>query len=93
LFSTPATVALVKYNKWFATRTGVSGRVATAFIPVLFAGTFVAEQTASRLANPEAYERRSATHIPLIRRLRRTVENEPVKLIAMVGVPAVGSIF
>ncbi|GBG26266.1 Hypothetical Protein FCC1311_024872 [Hondaea fermentalgiana] len=95
--SVPTTLALLKFSPWFRKSTGVSGRVATAFIPPVFAFAFVSEQTASRLAHPEAYESYVSAnpnaHMPLSERVMNMVDKNPVGFLAAVGVPVVGGIF
>mmetsp|Transcript_21315 Transcript_21315/g.41790 ORF Transcript_21315/g.41790 Transcript_21315/m.41790 type:complete len:188 (-) Transcript_21315:316-879(-) len=95
--STPTVLGLLKYSPWFRKSTGTSGRVATAFIPPLFAFALVSEQTASRLAHPEAYEsyinnNPTATK-PLHERLSSMIDTNPAGFLAAVGVPVVAGIF
>jgi hypothetical protein len=92
----PATWMAVKHVAAVSSNLGTSGRVATAFIPPLFAFTFSAEMTASRLANPQAFERfksRERESLPLHRRLKRVVDENPTAVLVAVGLPVVGAIF
>jgi hypothetical protein len=94
--SVPATWLAIKHVAAFSSNLGTSGRVATAFIPPLFAFTFSAEMTASRLANPLAFERyknRERDTMPLHRRLKRVVDENPTAALVAVGLPVVGGIF
>mmetsp|Transcript_20894 Transcript_20894/g.52909 ORF Transcript_20894/g.52909 Transcript_20894/m.52909 type:complete len:193 (-) Transcript_20894:107-685(-) len=94
IISAPATYFAIRRSPWFRKSTGVSGRVASAFIPPLFAFTFMAEHTASRLARPDAYETFVAKpSVPVHRQFKQMVDENPAKFLALVGVPTVGGIF
>mmetsp|Transcript_24014 Transcript_24014/g.42349 ORF Transcript_24014/g.42349 Transcript_24014/m.42349 type:complete len:186 (-) Transcript_24014:267-824(-) len=93
--SIPGTIAAIKFSPAFRSWTGTSGRVATAFIPILFSWTFAAEMTASRLARPDAYERFKVDEVeePYLMSIKRTLDENPAKFLIAVGVPTVGGIF
>jgi len=97
IVSGPLTLAAIKYWPWFRKSTGVSGRVASAFIPPLFAFAFMSEETASRLARPDAYERhvRKEAHEndSFLHSTKKMLDDNPVKFLAMIGIPLVGTIF
>mmetsp|Transcript_17200 Transcript_17200/g.25478 ORF Transcript_17200/g.25478 Transcript_17200/m.25478 type:complete len:200 (-) Transcript_17200:63-662(-) len=94
LFSVSGTLAAIKYSPWFRKSTGTSSRTATMLMPAVFVFAFVSEQTASRLAHPEAYERfKDIKQEPFLLRMKRTVDESPAQFLAMAALPAVGGIF
>lgn len=93
----PGVFLAVKQWPAFAKSTGTSGRVATAILPPVFAYAFVSEQTASRLAHPEAYERyrnrNDTTGIPLTQQVKDVLDENPAKFLVGAALPVVGGIF
>lgn len=96
------TMAYLHYGKsgpakFFQTSLNMSAKTAVTIMPILFAWGMVAEQVATRLANPQMFEHEAdhgfVSTLPLHKRVANYVYDNPIRSLIMMGVPGVIAIF
>jgi len=95
--STLGVLGALRFSPGFRRNLGTSGRVATAFMPPLFAYTYVAESHTTNAANPDLYAKKERQvmlqNMPIHHRIANYIHHKPFQVIAYVGVPTVFGLF